>query len=130
MSIICKVLPRRGATPRELQELGSALRRWYARESREHGIALYTNLEDINALRQGHLPSAGVLGGRAKQRRAIILAVRAGRWYSLEGTRKSFEQDIPPKLVQDVLIDGESWTRVGEPTLTPPSVEGDSAGLP
>jgi hypothetical protein len=129
MSILCKVLPRRGATPRELRELGSALRRWYARESREHGIALYTNLEDINALRQGHLPAARPLRRRAKKRHAIVLAVRAGRWYSLEATRKSFEQDIPARLVQDVLIDGASWTRVGKPTNTAPSREEDSAGL-
>jgi hypothetical protein len=129
MSILCKVLPRRGATPRELRELGSALRRWYARESREHGIALYSNLEDINALRQGHLPSAGVARGRAKQRRAILLAVRSGKWYSLEATRKSFEQDIPARLVQDVLIDGASWTRVDKPTHTAPSREEDNAGL-
>ena len=126
MSIVCKVLPRRDATPRELQELGSALRRWYARESREHGIALYTNLEDINALRQGRLPSAGSQRGRAKQRRAIVLAVRAGRWYSLEATRKSFEQDIPAELVQDVLIDGESWIRSDEPARPRPALEPES----
>jgi hypothetical protein len=129
MSIVCKVLPRQGATPRELQELGSALHRWYARESREHGIALYTNLDDINALRQGHLPSAGVLRGKAKQRRAIVLAVRGGKWYSLERTRKSFEQDIPAQLVRDVLIDGQSWTRGVEHASPAPSLEADNTGL-
>jgi hypothetical protein len=112
MSIVCKILLRRDATPRELRELGDALHRWYARESREHGMALYTNGEDTEALRAGKLPVLLSSGGKARRRRTISLAVRAGKTYNRQATIESFRQDIRGELVADVLIDGKSWTRV------------------
>ena len=97
MPIVCKVIVRRGVSPIELKHLGSALRRWYVRETREQGIALYTNPAAIEALCRG------------KRRGAIPLDVRSGRSYDRAATVDSFLKSVPSDLVEDVLIDGRSW---------------------
>ena len=108
MSIACEVLLRRDASPSQLRELGAALRRWYVREAREHGIALYTNQDGINALRAGQLPQP-VCGRRGGRRLAVPFDVRDGKSYSREATIESLRKDIPADLVEDILIDGQSW---------------------
>jgi len=109
MAVYCEVFPRQGATPCQLQELGLALQRWYARESREYGIALYTNGEGAKALRDGRLPPARAPRRKGRQFPAVPLAVRAGRTYDRRTVIESLRKDIRPDLVEDVLIDGRSW---------------------
>jgi hypothetical protein len=116
MSIRCVIFPRRDATPRQRRELGAALHRWYARESREHGMALYTNQQGINALLAGSWPPAEPRKGKAKSKRRppVLLDVRGGKHYNRQATIESLRKDIPASLVDDVLIDGRSWGRAEE----------------
>jgi len=117
MSIRCIIFPRRDATPRQRRELGAALHRWYARESREHGIALYTNQQAINALLAGSWPPSESRKGKttkSKRRPPVLLDVRDGKQYSRQATIESLRKDIPANLVEDVLIDGRSWGRAEE----------------
>ncbi len=60
MPIDCEVVPRLGATPAQLKALGSALLRWYVRESRDDGVAQSVDTEALIELLNGRQPAPRV----------------------------------------------------------------------
>jgi hypothetical protein len=60
MPIDCEVIPRPGATPDELKELGSALLRWYVQECGGDGVAHSVDTEALIELLNGRPPAPRV----------------------------------------------------------------------
>jgi hypothetical protein len=68
------------------------LHRWYRQESREHGMALYTNEEATLALLDGLWPPPDSPKRKAAHRGAVPLEVRGGRSYNREATIASLRK--------------------------------------
>ena len=106
MFIRCAVFPRPNSTPRQLQRLGEALRRWCRRESKIGGMVLPSNQDGIEALRRGTLPPADSQG-----RPVVVLTIRGGKHFSRKAIIDSLRRDLPANLIGDALVKGKSWDR-------------------
>jgi hypothetical protein len=129
--IACWVLPRRDGTAAERQVLGDALGRWSKRESGENGILHHMDNLALLDLLAEESPQAFVLQMLGKtgepdpwgekvvpalgaeppapEERTVFFAVRGGSSYDRRRVIASLRQDIAADLVEDILIDNQSW---------------------
>ena len=131
----CWVIPRWDATPEQRQVLGEALGRWSKRESDPNGLLHHMDHLALLDLLAVESPQACVLqmlgkAGEADpwresaapgeeadktipEERTVFFAVRGGSSYDRWRVIASLRQDIPAELVEDILIDGQSWQGEG-----------------
>ena len=132
MGLTCLVIPRAGLVPAECKRLGEALHRWLSSAPALRSIEPL----GLNDLRDGELPQPQCLRlawvaeassgkGLSRQQKDDIrtgLGERAAardlechiRDASPEEVREavlSFDRAVPSHLVDDILIDGQSWKR-------------------
>jgi hypothetical protein len=108
MSIACEVIVPWGATPEQLTAVGTALWRWCSRTSGPAGLYRYLDDQALADLIAGRHPGEsrapcptdgrGVhvwLGDEvSRHRRAAVDRLR---------------QEVPSRLVEDILVAGKSW---------------------
>ncbi len=134
MDLTCLVIPRAGLVPAECKRLGEALHRWLSSDP----IARSVERLGLDDLRDGEFPQpqfmrlawaagAGLGKGLSRQEKDDIrdrLGERADardvechiRAASPEGGRQAaltLGRAIPDHLVEDILIEGQSWKGLG-----------------
>src|SRR5262249_36776036 len=131
----CWVIPRRDGNRPQRQALGDALGRWSNRESGPTGLLHHMdNLALLDLLAEespqalvlqmlGKATEADPWGEKVKtpqgadsdvpEERTIFFAVRGGPSFDRCRVIASLRQDIPAELVEDILIDGQSWQDEG-----------------
>jgi hypothetical protein len=127
MPVVCELRPCQDATPEQFKELGEALKAWASRELGNGGVLCSIDPEGLASLLSGEPPNPLALqlkkhneevslekirqdlGSLASDRSLCFTVKDEPRWpraMVIENVR----QAIPAELVEDILIDGESWT--------------------
>jgi hypothetical protein len=117
MPIRCEVIPRRSATPQELQKLAAALQRWCHNEVKGEGGSRRLDPQAMEDLLAGKLPQRlaveSLIGpdepDPEADRRAVPVVVRGGPAYDRKVIVQGLRREIPAELVEDVLVAGRSW---------------------
>ena len=112
MSINCDVILQWHATPEQLTALGAALWRWCHDTAGDAGIYQYLDSQALADLIAGKMPGPGQTS-RPTERRGVYLRVRDEASRDRQTTVDSLRQEIPAGGVEDILVDGKSWNRIG-----------------
>ena len=112
MPVNCDVILQWGATPAELKALGAAFWRWGDRKA--GGASVYQCLDSqaLADLIAGQFPLSSQPPWPA-DRRGVHFWVRDEASRDRQETIDRLRRDIPPAGVEDILVDGASWARVG-----------------
>lgn len=110
MPVYCDFILRRGATPEELSALGLALWGWCLRVSGDAGV--YPNLDNqtLADLIAGVLPVVD-RPASALDRRGTHFRVRGDTALDRAATIAALHRAVPEAGVEDILVDGISWTQ-------------------
>lgn len=106
MSMKCNVIMHWSATPAQLTSIGEALWRWCIRAAGESSIYEYLDNQGLADLIAGKFPASSM-----DQRPRVQLCVRdesPGRRETIAQLRR----DMPTEGLDDIQIDGKSWTLV------------------
>jgi len=103
MPIPCVVVPRRGATREDLNQLGRALIHF----ARHGGVRCRVDAGVLGDLLGGNRPTQALTPGAE----GISFTVGA-RGYDRRRTLDSLRRHVPAELVEDVLVEGRSWQQV------------------
>jgi hypothetical protein len=112
MSITCDVILQWHATPEQLTALGAALWRWCGGTAGAAGIYQYLDDQALADLIAGKFPRPGRTARQA-ERRGVYLRVRDEASGDRQATVDSLRREIPAAGVEDILVDGKSWDRIG-----------------
>ena len=112
MSINCDVILQWNATPEQLTALGAALWRWCRDTAGDAGTYQYPDNQALADLIAGKLPVSSQTPRQA-ERRGVYLRVRDDASRDRQATVDSLRQGIPAGGVEDILVDGKSWNRIG-----------------
>jgi DNA-binding transcriptional LysR family regulator len=112
MTVKCDVILQWNATPDQLAALGAALCRWCRRTAGGAGVYPYLDDQALADLIAGKLP-ATVPTPRRPDQRGVCLSVRSEVSQDRQATIASLRQVIPAEGVEDILVDGKSWNRLG-----------------
>jgi hypothetical protein len=112
MSINCDFLLPWSARPEQLTALGTALWRWCDHCAGDTGIYQYLDNQDLADLIAGRFPASGQTR-RQPERRGVQFRVRDEASQDRRATVASLRQGIPAGGVEDILVDGKSWDRIG-----------------
>jgi hypothetical protein len=107
MPINCDVILQWGATSEQLRALGAALWRWCNRVAGSTGIYQYLDNQALADLIAGELPAS-----RQTQRRGVHLWVRDEVSHDRQATIDSLRREVPLNGVEDIVVEGMSWTRI------------------
>jgi hypothetical protein len=105
MSNNCDVILQWSATPEQLRAVGTALWRWCIRAAGDTSIYRYLDNQALADLIAGKLPASS-----QAERRGIHLWVRDEASPDRQATLDSLRREIPAKGVEDIVVDGKSWT--------------------
>ncbi len=111
MSMNCNIILKWSATPEQLTALGAALWRWCSRAAGATGIYQYLDDQALADLIAGKLPASSQTPWRA-DRRGVHFWVQAEAYHDRQATIASLRREIPGEGVEDVVIDGKSWTLI------------------
>ena len=109
MSINCDVILQWHATPAELTDLGTALWRWCNHTAGETGIYQYLDNQPLADLIAGKHPASSQTPGLA-ERRGVHFKFRDEASHDRQATIDSLRREIPAKGVEDIIVDGKSWS--------------------
>ena len=127
MPVVCELWPCQDATPEQLKELGEALKDWARREMGNEGVLCSIDPEGLASLLSGEPPNPlalqvkknneGVswekirqdLGSLASDR-SLRFTVKDGPGWPRAKVIENLRQAIPAELVEDIFIDGETWS--------------------
>jgi hypothetical protein len=112
MSITCDVIPQWHATPEQLTALGAALWRWCSGTAGGAGIYQHLDNQALADLIARKMPGPGHTS-RPAERRGVYLRVRDEASRDRQATIDSLRREIPAGGVEDILVDGKSWNRIG-----------------
>ena len=112
MSVNCDVILQWNATPEQLTALGAALWRWCNGTAGAAGIYQYLDDQALADLIAGKLPRPGRTS-RPTERRGVYLRVRDEASQDRQATIDRLRRLIPAGGVEDILVDGKSWDRLG-----------------
>jgi hypothetical protein len=112
MAVKCDVILRWNATPEQLTALGAALGRWCRRTAGDAGVSPYPGDQALADLIAGKLPATAPTPRRPEQRGAC-LSVRDETSQDRQATIAALRAVIPAESVEDILVDGKSWNRLG-----------------
>jgi hypothetical protein len=121
-----RLRPRRDATPEQLKRLGTALEEWTRREQ-GNGVLYSIDPKRLASLLSGEPPdplgvqvmehNKGVSWEKIRQDlgplasdRSVRFTVKDEPHCTRDKVIESLRQAIPDELVEDVVIDGVSWT--------------------
>jgi hypothetical protein len=109
MSICCDVILRTGATPEQLNALGTALWRWGNGAAGDSG--LYQRLDDqgLADLIAGRLPPLSIPPAGRSEHCGFHYVLCDGLSRDRETAIDRLRRQIPPQAVEDILVDGTSW---------------------
>jgi transposase len=105
MAITCDVILRAGATREQLNALGTALWGWCIRAAGNTGIYQFLDNQALTDLIAGRLPASS-----QPQRRGFHCWVRDEVSRDRRVTVHSLRREIPSGGVEDIFVDGKSWT--------------------
>jgi omega-6 fatty acid desaturase (delta-12 desaturase) len=105
MAVNCDVVLQWSATPSELTALGAALWRWCNRTAGAAGVYQYLNHQALADLMAGKLPAASGSG-----RRGVHFWIRDEESLDRLATIGSLRREIPVRGVEDIVVDGVSWS--------------------
>jgi hypothetical protein len=112
MSINCDVILQWNATPEQLTALGAALWRWCNGPAGAAGIYQYLDDQALADLIAGKLPRPSRTS-RQPERRGVYLRLRDEASQDRQAAIDSLRREIPAGGVEDILVDGKSWDRIG-----------------
>jgi hypothetical protein len=105
MSIKCDVVLQWNATPGQLTNLGTALWRWCNDPARAAGIYQYLDNQPLADLIAGKLPALS-----QTEREQVHFKFRDEMSQDRQVTIDSLRRAIPAEGVEDILVEGKSWT--------------------
>ena len=109
MSIDCEIILRWSATPEQLTAVGGALWRWCNGSAEPGGIYGSLDNQTLADLIAGRLPVSGQAPWRA-ERRGLHLWVRDEASPDRRATIDRLRREIPAQGVEDIVVDGKSWS--------------------
>jgi hypothetical protein len=112
VSITCDVILQWNATAEQLTALGAALWRWCRDTSGDAGTYQYLDNQALADLIAGKFPVPSQTS-RQTDRRGVYLRLRDEASRDRQATVASLRQGIPAGGVEDILVDGKSWDRIG-----------------
>jgi hypothetical protein len=112
MSIACDVILKWEATPEQLTALGAALWRWCNRTA--GGPSIYQSVDNqaLADLIAGQFPAADQTRRQAG-RRSVPFRVPGEAGQGRRATIDSLRRSVPAEGVEDILVDGKSWSAPG-----------------
>ncbi len=127
MPVPCELLPRLDATPGQLKQLGAALETWVRRELGNEGVLYSFDGEGLASLLGGEPPNPLALRvtppnervswgqirrdlGPLASDRSLRFTVKDDPPWPRAKVIENLRRAIPAELVDDILIDGESWS--------------------
>ena len=110
MSINCDIILQWSATPEQLTALGAALWRWCIRAAGNTGIYQYLDNQALADLIAGKFPSSSGQTPRQPERRGVHVRVRDEASSDRRATLDSLRRELPAQGVEDIVVDGKSWT--------------------
>jgi hypothetical protein len=107
MSMNCDVILQWSATPAELTDLGAALWCWCNRTAGDTRIYQYLDNQALADLIAGKLPVSGQTepGG-------VHFRFRDEASHDRQATIDSLRREIPAKGVEDIVVEGKSWSLI------------------
>jgi hypothetical protein len=112
MSINCDVILQWNATPEQLTALGAALWRWCNGTAGAAGVYQYLDDQALAELVAGKLPRPSRTSRQA-ERQGVYLRLRDEASQDRQAAIDSLRREIPADGVEDILVDGKSWDRIG-----------------
>jgi hypothetical protein len=107
MSMNCDVILQWSATPAELTALGAALWRQCNRTAGDTGIYQYLDSQTLADLIAGKLPVSS-----PTERGGVHFRFRDEVSHDRQATIDSLRGEIPAKGVEDILVEGKSWSLI------------------
>ncbi len=111
MPINCDVILQWNATPGQLTALGAALWRWCNRAANNTGLYQHLDNQALADLVAGRLPTPQSAG--YTERRGVSFRVRDEASQDRQETIAALRRELPAEGIEDVLVDGKSWNRLG-----------------
>jgi hypothetical protein len=111
VSIQCDIILQWTATPEQLTTLGAALWRWCNRTAGNTGIYQYLDNQALADLIAGKLPVSSHTPRQAEPR-GVHFRVQDETSHDRQATIDSLRQSIPANGVEDILVEGASWSPV------------------
>jgi hypothetical protein len=111
MSINCDVILQWRATPAELIDLGAALWRWCNHAAGDTGIYQYLDNQALADLIAGKHPASSQTPWQA-ERRGVHFRFRDEASHNRQATIDSLRREIPAKGVEDIVVEGKSWSLI------------------
>ncbi|MCI0640084.1 MAG: hypothetical protein L0Y72_15585 [Gemmataceae bacterium] len=111
MSIQCDVILRGNATAEHLTALGAALWRWCNHAAGNSGIYHCLDNQTLADLIAGKFPLSSQ-SSRQTERRGVLFRFRDEESKDRQAAINSLRQDIPARLVEDIVVDGASWNQI------------------
>ncbi len=109
MSMNCDLILQWSATPEQRIALGAALWRWCNRARGSTGIYQYLNNQDLADLIAGKFPTCSQTPWRADSR-GVHVWFQGEAFHDRQATIGSLRREIPAEGVEDILINGKSWS--------------------
>jgi hypothetical protein len=111
MSIQCDVILQGSPTAEHLTALGTALWRWCNRAAANTGIYPILDNQTLADLIAGTFPLASQ-APRPAERRGVLFRFRDEESKDRQAAINSLRQEIPARLVEDIIVDGASWNQI------------------
>lgn len=112
MTVQCDVILQWNATPQQLTALGAGLWRWCSRTAGGASAYRYVDDQALADLIAGKLPVT-IQTPRRPDQRGVCVSVRDEVSQERQATIASLRQELPVEGVEDILVDGKSWNRLG-----------------
>src|SRR5262245_34158546 len=110
MSVDCELILQLSATPEQLTALGAALWRWCTRVSGGTGMYQFLDNQGLADLIAGRLPESNQTLTYADTRGVHFLVRDESQ--DRQAAIVSLRQAIPANGVEDILVEGTSWTSI------------------
>jgi hypothetical protein len=123
MSIPCDVIIKWNATPGQLSALGTALWRWSNCTAGQTGIYQFLDSQVLADLMAGKLPIVGQLC-LTFDRQGAHFRARDRASPNCRAAIETLRRELPTEGIQEVLVDGISWSTVDGENRTPPTLPG------
>jgi hypothetical protein len=111
MSIHCDVFLKWGATPAQLSTLGAALWGWCNHTAGDTGTYQYLDNQALADLIAGKFPAPSRTPRLGE--RGVHFRVRDEVSHDRQATIDSLRREIPAQGVEDIVVNGTSWSLVG-----------------
>ncbi len=111
MSVTCDVIVNWDATAEQLAVLGNALWRWYNRTAGDTGIYQYLDNQALAELIAGKLPASSQPLVEADWR-GVHVRVQDEASEDCQATLDGLRREPPAGGIEDVVVEGTSWTSV------------------